>query len=108
MIGSIILGAVIGLLLGLAGILWRWWTGVPTVVTASGWNLAPLRSGGWGILLGALIALGEVLTGTRLKQTWGLRIALGSFGSMLGGLLAWWAYTAVTAPAVPAAPEVKS
>lgn len=105
MIGSVLVGLIIGAILAAAGILWRWWSGMPTVVTANGWALGPLRSGGWGMLLGALLALGEVLSGKRLKSTWGLTIVLSSFGGMVGGLLTWMLWTAVTNPSVK--PEVK-
>lgn len=100
MIGTLIVGVVIGFILAAIGIIYRWWMGLPTVVTASGWALGPLRWGGWGILLGALLAAGEVLYGKRLRDTWGLAIVISSFGSMLGGLAAWWLWTTVTAPAV--------
>jgi len=108
-IGALALGLFLGAIFAIVGIVWRWWSGTPTLVTASGWALGPLKWGGWGILLGALLALGEVLTGTRLRATWGIRFVLSSVGSMLGGLGAWWIWTKVSSTSVPAAPpaEVK-
>ena len=102
MIGAIILGLVLGALLAAVGIAWRWWTGQPTIVTGGGWAVGPLQTGGWGILIGSIIALLEVLSGKRLGDTWGIRIVLSAVGGMAGGLLAWRLWVAVSAPATPA------
>lgn len=104
MVGAVILGLALGMVFAFAGIAWRWWTGQPTVVTGGGWATGPLNTGGWGILIGSVIALLEVLIGgKRLGDTWGVRIVLSAVGGMVGGLLAWRLYVAISAPAAAAA-----
>lgn len=98
MIGAVILGLALGAVFAVVGIGWRYWTGQPTVVTGGGWSVGPLQTGGWGILLGSIIALLEVLAGKRLADTWGVRVVLSAVGGMVGGLLAWRLYVALTAP----------
>jgi len=101
-IAGLLLGLVFGVMVTVVTIAFRWWTGAPTTVTASGSAVGPLRSGGWGILLGSVVSLLEVLAGKRLADTWGVRIVLSSVGSMVGGLLAWRLWVAVSNPAAPA------
>jgi hypothetical protein len=101
-IGALILGAFIGLIIAIVGIFARMLTGTATPVTAGGWALGPLNAGGWGLLIGALIGLAEVLSGKKLADTWGVKIALSSVGSMAGGLLGWWAWTKLSVPSTPA------
>jgi len=101
-IGALVAGAILGMLVAALGIGWRWWTGQPTVVTGGGWAVSPLRSGGWGLLIGSAIALLEVLYGRRLADTWGVRIVLSSLGGMLGGMLAWRVWVALSSTTTPA------
>lgn len=101
MIGALILGALLGVIVAALGIAYRLFTGAATPVTAGGWALGPLNAGAWGLLLGGIIGLAEVLYGKKLQDTWGVKIALSSVGSMLGGLAAWWAWTALSTTAQP-------
>jgi len=94
MLVVLILGMVLGILVGIAGVLWRLFSGTVTPVSGGGWPTSTLQWGGWSIMLGGLIALIEVLMGKPLQTSWGARLVVGALGSMGGGLLTWvlWGY----------------
>lgn len=105
MIGVVIVGFLFGVLMTGLRIAYGLFTGTPSVVTANGWLTAPLKWGGWGILIGAIIGLIEVISGAKkLSETWGLSIVLSSVGGMFGGLGTWSVWTWMSSPAQPATP----
>ena len=102
MVGVLILGVILGILMGVAGVLWRLITGSVTPVTGGGWPTATLAWAGWGIMLGGLIALIEVASGrATLRSSWGARLVVSSAGAMIGGLLSWTAWGVLSRAAAP-------
>ena len=95
MVGVLILGVILGILFGVAGVLWRLITGSVTPVTGGGWPASVLAWSGWAIMAGGLIALIEVASGrATLRTSWGARLVVSAAGSMIGALLSWtaWGY----------------
>lgn len=103
MVGVLILGVILGILAGVAGVLWRLISGSVTPVSGGGWPSSTLAWAGWGIMLGGLIALIEVAMGRALKTSWGARLVVSSAGAMVGGLLSWtvWGYLSRAATPAP-------
>ena len=104
MLGVLFVGLVIGVLVGVAGVLFRLITGSVTPVSGGGWPTSTLSWAGWGIMLGGLVALIEVLMDKPLRSTWGARLVVSSLGAMLGGLLSWSLWGYLSRAAVPAPP----
>jgi len=105
MLGVLLLGIVLGVLMGVAGVLFRLITGSVTPVSGGGWPSSTLSWGGWGVMLGGLIALIEVVSGRPLRTSWGARLVVSSLGAMAGGLLTWalWGYLSRAAVPAPSA-----
>lgn len=102
MVGVLFLGVILGILVGVAGVLFRLITGTVTPVSGGGWPAKTLEWGGWGIMLGGLIALIEVGSGrATLKSAWGTRLVVSSAGAMLGGLVSWTAWSYLSRAAAP-------
>jgi len=94
MVAVLVLGVILGVLLGVAGVLYRLITGTVTPVSGGGWPSSTLTWGGWGIMVGGLVALIEVAMGRTLRTSWGARLVVSSAGAIVGGLLSWtvWGY----------------
>jgi len=110
MLSTFIIAAVLGALIGVATIAYRYFFGTSTGVTSNGWPIQSLNWAAWGVLIGAAVALIEVLAGKRLADTYGLRLVLSSIGGLVGSLIMWRVWIAISAPSAPTDPgtmEVK-
>ena len=104
MISALIIGLVIGAAFMALRVVWSSMTGTGTAVTASGIPTAPLTGLAWGLVIGSIVALLEVLNGRKLTNTWGLSLIISSVGAAAGGLATWKLWTLVSTPATPPPP----